>query len=46
MFTCHTFYRAIGQRKVGSEGEGGSGSGTSMTLVTGDGNREEGKEAR
>jgi hypothetical protein len=34
------FYRVVGQRKVGGQGEGGSGSGTSMMPVTGDGNRE------
>jgi hypothetical protein len=46
MFSCCTFYRAIGQWKVGSEGEGGSDSETSMTLVMGDRNGEEGKEVR
>jgi hypothetical protein len=53
-----TFYRVVGQQKAGDQGEGGSGSGTSMTLVTGGGNMkgeamecdyfrgEEGEEAR
>jgi hypothetical protein len=34
------FYRAIGWWKAGIQGEGGSGGGTSMVSVTGDGNGE------
>jgi hypothetical protein len=34
------FYRAVGRRKAGGQGEEGSGGGTSMSLVTGDGNDE------
>jgi hypothetical protein len=36
----HTFYRAVVRQKAGGQEEGGSGCGTSMVLVTGDGNRE------
>jgi hypothetical protein len=36
----HTFYRVIGRWKAGDQDEGGSDSGTAMTLVTGDGNGE------
>jgi hypothetical protein len=35
-----TFYRAVGRWKAGNQGEGGSGGGTSMTPVAGDGNGE------
>jgi hypothetical protein len=40
MCSHHTFYRVIRWQKAGSQGEGGSGGGTSIALVTGDGNRE------
>jgi hypothetical protein len=33
-------YGAVGWRKVGGQEEGGNDNGTSMTLVTGDVNRE------
>jgi hypothetical protein len=36
----HTFYRAVVRQKAGGQEGGGSGCGTSMVLVTGDGNRE------
>jgi hypothetical protein len=35
-----TFYRAVGRRKAGGRAEGGGDSGTSVALVTGDGNGE------
>jgi hypothetical protein len=34
------FYRIVGWRKVDNQGEEGNGGGTSMTLVTEDGNGE------
>jgi hypothetical protein len=39
-FSRRAFYRVVGWRKAGDQGEGGNDSGTSMALVTGDWNRE------
>jgi hypothetical protein len=40
MCSRRAFYRVVGRRKAGGQGEGGSGGGTSITPVTGVGNRE------
>jgi hypothetical protein len=39
-FSHRVFYRVVGWRKAGGQGEGGSDSGTSMAPVMGDGNGE------
>jgi hypothetical protein len=39
-YSHRAFYRVVEQQKAGSQGDGGSGGGTSMMLVTGDENGE------